>query len=547
MSLLPYALTELPLFNKLSIVMIDFVVFLLLYAVTNHRRLRDDKSKIFTLMGIFMLLWVNFSYFARLVGDGDLIFAEFVLRIAWIATPPLFYCTYLTSIYILGYVGRHSKVSLYLFGLTVLLSLMVGVGDLVISGITFEDSVVDIQYGLGFFPFLGAIFVIMFFTILPLLKTRINASQRVFLAGVVIFYVANLIFNIGLPVFLGITHLYYFGDYSTVFLLGFTSYAIVRHRLFDIRIIATELLTVVLWAVLFFKIFTAQSSSERVIDMFVFGLTIVFGIFLIRSVMKEVKNRQELEELNYKLNILDQRKNEFISVAAHELRAPLTVIKGYASMILEGDTGKISEKAEEFLQDLALSTERMIRLVNNMLDVSRIEEGRIVYQEEVISLGQILQKVYKEFTPEAKRKNLQFNLEIPYHLQDSVLVDADRLREVIVNFLSNALKYTEQGGVRLAISNPRSGWVRVEVIDTGMGITKEEQEKLFRKFYRVRSNVGKTIGSGLGLYISKLLIQKFGGLIGLVSEYGKGSNFWFELPLKFEKPTDTITMDKING
>ena len=109
-------------------------------------------------------------------------------------------------------------------------------------------------------------------------------------------------------------------------------------------------------------------------------------------------------------------------------------------------------------------------------------------------------------------------------------MDKDRLHEVVVNFLSNALKYTDAGSVVVKMTNPSLDKVKVEVIDTGRGITSKEQKKLFRKFYRVKSNIGKTIGSGLGLYISKLLIEKFGGEIGVVSQAGKGSNFWFVLP-----------------
>ncbi len=131
----------------------------------------------------------------------------------------------------------------------------------------------------------------------------------------------------------------------------------------------------------------------------------------------------------------------------------------------------------------------------------------------------------------AERKNLEFRLEVQSDLRDRVRVDRDRLHEVVINFLSNATKYTEEGGITIKLFNKGSKIVRLEVIDTGMGISKEEQKKLFSKFYRVKSKVGKTIGSGLGLYISKLLIEKFKGNIGVESEPGKGSSFWFELPV----------------
>lgn len=357
------------------------------------------------------------------------------------------------------------------------------------------------------------------------------------IVGVLIMY-GLLILTILLPVALLRNNFFvpFYPVYTLVF-TGLTAYAIVRHGLFEIKIFATQALALVLVIVLFAKLFVSVDLSEMVVDAFVLAVATVFGYLLVKSVRKEVEQREKLQELTQKLRELDKVKNEFISIAAHELRAPLTAIRGYVSMILDGDAGQIPEQATDFLKDCMLSSERMIRLVNNMLDVSRIEEGRIEYQENEVDLTEILKQAYSEFKLEAERKELEFKLEIAEGAADRVYVDKDRLHEVVVNFLSNAFKYTEKGGVILKFSNPNSDYAKVEVIDSGMGISKEEQGKLFRKFYRVKSIRGKTMGSGLGLYISKLLIEKFGGKIGVVSEIGKGSNFWFELPVrtKFEK------------
>ena len=113
-----------------------------------------------------------------------------------------------------------------------------------------------------------------------------------------------------------------------------------------------------------------------------------------------------------------------------------------------------------------------------------------------------------------------------------VFVDKDRIYEVVGNLVSNGIKYTDTGTVTIKLSNPNPGWIRMEIKDTGIGIPENEQNKLFQKFERAESSVGKTIGTGLGLYISKLLVEEFGGQIGLTSEFGKGSNFWFDLPIK---------------
>lgn len=253
------------------------------------------------------------------------------------------------------------------------------------------------------------------------------------------------------------------------------------------------------------------------------------------KIQNYAKNLEEvtgkLEEVNRKLKELDKQKDEFISMAAHELRSPLTAIKGYVSMIMEGDTGDIPQKAREFLADASAVTERLIRLVNNMLNVSRIEEGRIVYQMEVTDLIRVVQETFYSERVEADRKGLKFLLNVPDGLKDDVYVDPDRIREVVGNIVSNAVKFTEKGEININISNPDKDTARVEVVDTGPGISKEEQKRLFQKFYRAETTAGKTFGTGLGLYITRLLIEKFNGKIGVESEVNKGSNFWFELPI----------------
>lgn len=200
-------------------------------------------------------------------------------------------------------------------------------------------------------------------------------------------------------------------------------------------------------------------------------------------------------------------------------------------MVIEGDLGDIPEKARRFLADASNINDRLIRLVNNMLNVSKIEEGRMVYQVENENLSHFVRAVFSQFAPEAERKGLEYKLNIPRNLSDKVRIDPDRIQEVIGNIISNAVKYTDSGSVEIKLSQPKHNFVRCEVIDTGPGISKEEQKRLFQKFHRVESNVGKTTGTGLGLYICKLLVEKFDGKIGVISESGEGSNFWFELPL----------------
>lgn len=241
---------------------------------------------------------------------------------------------------------------------------------------------------------------------------------------------------------------------------------------------------------------------------------------------------KELNSVNNRLQKILRQKDEFISMAAHELRAPMTAIKGYISMLLSGDGGELPDKARGYLLDANSISERIIRLINNMLNVSRIEEGRVTYQMKKGSLLTIAKQVYEQSKFEAQRKGLRYTLEAASDISDFVFVDPDRLYEVIDNLVSNAIKYTISGVVRITITNPNNKYVRLAVVDTGPGISGDEQKKLFKKFYRVKSTVGKTIGTGLGLYISKLLVERFDGTMGIESAVDRGTTFWFELPLE---------------
>jgi signal transduction histidine kinase len=389
--------------------------------------------------------------------------------------------------------------------------------------------------GLGLFAIVAVSSVIA--GIVTLIKKLVKSQGKTrqqflfLLIGVISMFLLIIVFNFVFTALLNNSSFVRFGSIFILPFVFFTFYAIARHELLNIRIIGTEIITLVLIIVSFVEIIFSSTLGEVLFRSGVFLGLVVFGILLIRSVVNEVKHREKLAELNDRLKTLDKQKDEFISMAAHELRSPLTAIKGYISMIIEGDTGDIPEKARQFLADSGAVTDRLIRLVNNMLNVSRIEEGRIVYQMETVNLIRAVQEIYYSFRIEAERKGLKFSLNVPDGLKDEVYVDVDRVREVISNIVSNAVKFTEKGSVKIKMTNPSESRVKVEVIDSGPGISAEEQERLFQKFYRAESTSGKTFGTGLGLYITRLLVEKFGGEIGLISEEGKGSNFWFELPI----------------
>lgn len=225
---------------------------------------------------------------------------------------------------------------------------------------------------------------------------------------------------------------------------------------------------------------------------------------------------------------LSKLKDDFVSVASHELRTPLAAIDGLVAMILEGEYGEVNEELRQPLEDVNISSERLINLVNDLLNVSRIQSGRLSYSLSEESLETIVPNVTNLLQTLATEKNIQLIIE-PI---DSSLVQIDKSKteEVFHNLIGNALKFTSQGSI--TISTKATGdTIEVSVKDTGLGIDKKEQHKLFGKFQQVGSIKNRAQGTGLGLYLSRQMVRKMGGDLWLsYSELGKGSVFSFSLP-----------------
>lgn len=527
---------DLKLLEQIILVLIDTISLLLVWWV-----IRSSASKkisiSFTLATFFMLVWINFAYLALV--SPDLESSVLFYRIN-IASVPLFVATFF-YFFVINFLGINGIAKV--FGkLFLVISLILSVPTIATNWAVKE--VIHRDWGneiiIGQLHWAVIIFgVLIGCIVIPIYaaKSYKNATPETKLkikylfAGVIIFILANAIFNGVLVALLQSVKYQIFGDFSAIFLLGFTAYAIIKHELFNVKIITTEAITAILLVVLFTKVFAVQSTTELVIDGFTFVLALIFGYLLVRSVGREVSQREQLQQLNQKLEQIDAQKDEFLNVASHELRAPMTAIKGYISMVSDGDGGEIPPGAKELLSEATIETERMIRLVNNMLNVARIEEGRMVFEPGEVKLSQVVNRVFNEFKFQANEKSLEYEYE-PKATYDVVVVDVDRIHEVVANLINNALKYTDSGKVVVRLFNPNPDTVRFEVEDTGPGMTPDEVSKLFNKFYRTESYVGKKMGTGLGLYISKLLVQKFGGQIGVKSQKDKGSIFWFELPLK---------------
>ena len=240
----------------------------------------------------------------------------------------------------------------------------------------------------------------------------------------------------------------------------------------------------------------------------------------------------EVQDANERLKALDLLKNEFVSVASHELRTPMTAIKSYLWMALEGKGGELNEKQRYYVERGYNSVDRLIRLVNDMLNISRIESGRITVEMKSVDIVALTQEVVDEVLPRAQELGITVTVQKPEALPP-VLADTDKIKEVLFNLIGNSLKFTPKGGKITVSYTYANGVVETKVVDTGSGIEPEDIGKLFQKFGLLEGSYTTNqpaMGTGLGLYISRSIIEIHHGKIQAASEgRGKGSTFTFTL------------------
>ena len=238
-----------------------------------------------------------------------------------------------------------------------------------------------------------------------------------------------------------------------------------------------------------------------------------------------------LKEANRHLKDLDKAKDEFISMASHQLRTPLTTIKGYLSMMLEGDAGKITPTQKQFVGYAFEGADRMVNLIADLLNVSRLSAGRFMIEAKPSDLGKIVEDEVRQLQSHASAKNLELTYHPPKHALPMIPLDDNKTRQVIMNFIDNAIYYTKAGSISVAVTKVDTA-IRVTVQDTGIGVPLDARRKLFSKFYRAdNAQTVRPDGTGLGLYLAKRVIEDQGGTIIFESVEGKGSTFGFELPL----------------
>lgn len=231
--------------------------------------------------------------------------------------------------------------------------------------------------------------------------------------------------------------------------------------------------------------------------------------------------------------MIGRMKTEFVSLAAHQLRTPLSAIKWTLRMLLDEDLGVITKEQRNFIEKTYNSNERMISLINDLLNVTRIEEGRYLYKTVLTDIGSMVEFVINFYKEEIKQRELQVEFKKPKEKLPQVMVDVERIRLAFQNIFDNAVRYSRIGGRVTASLKYGKKRIEITVKDAGVGIPKDQQERVFSKFFR-GANVMRmeTEGTGLGLFIAKSIIEAHGGEIWFESEENKGSTFHFTIPVR---------------
>jgi len=226
---------------------------------------------------------------------------------------------------------------------------------------------------------------------------------------------------------------------------------------------------------------------------------------------------------------LEEQKAEFVAVSSHELRTPLTIIEGYLYYILSSKGLKYDDRTKIYIEKAHKGCLSLQRLISDLLEVSRAERNKLKLFLEDVDIVDLSKELVSEFQDKVKESGLQLILDVKPVRIPHCFVDKDRVKEVLVNLVGNALKFTEKGYIKISICK-KDKYIQVGVTDTGIGIKKEDQKFIFNKFYRIEGwQTRKTGGTGLGLYISRSIVEKLHGKIWLESQYGKGSTFYFIL------------------
>ncbi len=502
---------------------------------------KSSTNKTFLTFSISAFFWSVSNYLLYQFQQPELILLITRLHM-------LFSVLYSFLIFRLFFVFPSEKVQLPKFYRSVILPVvtitsLLTLTPLVLSQVTDSSAgeVAVISPGPGIAVF-GIVIISLIVSGIVILSKRMKKTEKkeraafkFIITGVSITFSLHIIFNFLMPIVFKNPRFVPLGAVFTFPFVALTSYAIFRHHLLSVKVIATEVVAFLLAVVTLFEVVLSKDTTTLIFRSGVFMLVLGFGILLIKSVLKEVEQREELQKLteqlkkaNTELESLSRFKTQILSFASHQIKAPLAVIKQFATILMEGLYGPVSNKVKETLGKMKGSADELIDLINSILDLRKVEEGKMEYKFETVKLKDLTQNVFDGLKIQAETKKLNFTF--TSGSEANVSADPQKLKQVLQNLTENAIKYTPQGFVKLE-TKEEEGYVIFSVSDSGLGIGASLLPHLFdQEFVRDERIKREIKGTGLGLYIAKSIITGHGGTIWAKSEgEGKGSKFFVKL------------------
>ncbi len=525
------------------------VVLLFIVAILNAvfsfftlRGKKDITNILFSLFTLALALWaLNIAFFINTSNlSSALIFANLYYIMAS-AIPLLFFYF---SMYFLEYKKPTRIHFLYLVPFLLLLLSFTIDKNVLLKSIYVGQ--IDKEVVFNNINYLFYIIYFIFYVVISyynLLKSFFSTKELIkkiqlkfIIVGTIFAYILGMIFNLFLPA-IGNYHNIWLGPLFTLIMVFSMEYAILKHHLFGTKVVVAEMLTFMILVFILIDILITNLLIIKIINIVVLFVVAGFSLLLIGGVRKEVIARERVEKLagqismaNEKLRQLEKQKTEFVSIASHQLRTPLTAIKGYASMLLEGSFGELSKKVSIAVEKIFKSSQTLVIIIEDFLMMSRIEQGCMKYQFGVVKVDELLKEIISEVKPIAQEKRLDMQISIEVKNNFDIYADRTKIKQVIYNIIDNSIKYTNEGFIKILLSkNIKNNAIKIVVSDTGIGISKKAELKLFDKFTKGKDSM---LGSGIGLYIAKEIVKAHKGHIWVQSEgEGYGTTFFVELPI----------------
>lgn len=381
---------------------------------------------------------------------------------------------------------------------------------------------------------------IIFYSIFKLARKTIssNSIERNRLLDVLIgsgiMFLFIILFNFILPSFFSNTIFIPMGTLFTIPFTAFTAFAIIKYKLFNVKVIATELITFALWIFILIRGLVAQTTNERIIDGALFIITVIIGILLIRSAMREVRQKEELARLNIDLENLLKQRESLVHLVTHKVKGSFTRSKYIFAGLLDGTFGEINPVVKKYAEQGLESDNMGIETVDLVLNAANMQKGLIKYDMKTVDFKELVLNSISEKKVSAEAKGLKIETELKENKNDTynLLGDPIWLKEAVNNLIENSIKYTKEGIIKVGLENG-NGKIKLSVKDTGVGITEEDKKNLFTEGGRGKDSVKVNVDStGYGLYTVKLIVEAHKGRVWAESEgAGKGSTFFVELPV----------------